>query len=156
MQALIEQVTSYLLGTWVRTTISGQHARELSSQVGQSVYQQSLQNDKTLQTWTTPKSVPTHLVEFLAQRSSVLVDGLWLNQSPGLAEWARLMTKPQSNNGNTDIVLTDLASDGSKPALPYSVSLLDEINQRLQVDFSIDVAGIFEGFAMNVSHAHAH
>ena len=33
MQALIEQVTSYLLATWVRTTINGQHARELSSQV---------------------------------------------------------------------------------------------------------------------------
>ena len=155
MQALTEQVTSYLIATWVKSTISGADAREMSSQFGKNVYEQSLQSDQLLQMWTAPRSTPTNTVQFLAEKSRALVDGLWLHHSPGLADWARLMSRPPLRNSDTSTETVTLSGQGSIPLLPYSLDLLNEIDQRLQVEFSINVAGIFKSFALASVHARA-
>ena len=149
MQAMTGQVTSYLIATMAKSTINGEHARSLSSQLGQNVYEQSLQSEQSLRMWTAPKSPPLNSIEFLAEKSRVLVDGLWLHHSPGLADWARLMLKVPQKNRDAPIEFVSSERQGSTPHLPYSLALLDEIDQRLQVDFSIDVAEIFASFAVN-------
>jgi hypothetical protein len=151
MEALTQQVTSYLIATMVKSTISGVQARALSSQLGPTVYEQLLQSEQSLFMWAAPKSTPANTVEFLAEKSRVLVDGLWLHHSPGLADWARLMSRAVQKKWDTCAEFVTPETQGLAPTLPYSLALLDEINQRLQIDFSIDAAEIFKSFAITVS-----
>jgi hypothetical protein len=150
MQALTGQVTSYLIATMVKSTISGEHARTLSSQLGQGVYEHSLKSGQSLRMWTAPKSSPLNAVEFFFEKSRLLVDGLWLHHSPALADWARLMSKAVSKSTGEGEAAA-WKKEEMTSALPYSLALLDEINQRLQIDFSIDIGEIFASFLVNSS-----
>ena len=143
MQALVQQLATYLIATWVQSTISGEQARELRRQFGQDVYEHSLRAEKPLRTWHAPKALLPNVVEHAAKHAQTLVDNLWRFQAPQLIEWASLMSSPpirallQYSGG---LVLAD---DVAAPVAPASDELLEEITQRLQVDFAIDVEAMF-------------
>lgn len=140
MRALANQLTTYLLATWVQGAISGVHVRALCQQLGPDVYTESLRHQQPLQSWPVPKSVPQDLVSRLNDQSQTLLDVLWLCHAPPLAPWAALMSAPR--HGVPIGRVGGAISSGYNQPVP-SQAVLQEINQRLQEDFEIDVASIF-------------
>ena len=143
MQALVQQIATYLIATWVQSTISGEQARELRRQFGHDVYDHSLRAVEPLRTWRAPNALLPNTVEHAAKYAQTLVDGLWCFQAPQLVEWASLMSSPPTRAHLKYSGGMSLADDVASRVPPGSDELLEEITRRLQVDFAIDVEAIF-------------
>jgi hypothetical protein len=141
VRALSCQLTTYLIATWVQGVISGNEVRALHVQLGKDVYEQALRQQQPLRLWSAPKLVPDNLLVSLAEQTQILLEALWLHKAPMLSPWANLMSAPIKKP-------LDDSFDFSKQELTVqfspSTDLINEINQRLQTDFEIDIAATFE------------
>jgi hypothetical protein len=149
VRALSAKLTTYLIATWVQGSIDGTHSRALHTQLGNDVYKQALRHEQPLKYWIFPKEIPLNLVQFLKETAQTLLNALWMPEAPSLSPWATLMSAPHISAQDDALIFEE--QEFSKEQI-HSTDLLSEINQRLNVDFETDIAGIIENSSSPVAN----
>jgi hypothetical protein len=139
VQAISSQLTTYLITSCVHRLIGGVQVRALHVQLGKEIYEQALRSQQPLQHWTVPNEIAPNLVQYLTEKTQILLEALWLRESPLLLSWVALMSPLKHQSSDRSLIF---AEEKFVSQFTPSFELLDEINQRFLVDFKTDITGI--------------